>query len=253
MGGSYQGVTRSRSDGGFGGQPARSASNRLSVYSANGGGSSQGHSQEHGSPAYPQHLPPIPDHRLSGFAYYPNYPVQADAAYRPASPPQQRPRSASPTTQYTHEVAEHSRSNTLPHRLSSNGLALPAHLRADSYGPRPALGALQGVNGNDPSGSNSSSSSPSRGDTSESVPTTSTHLLQHSNSYGSATTATHSPYTLPQLDRLKVQRPAFERAASTESFVAPTQWLGAKIANADSASESGLESKEDLTEKLSDL
>lgn len=251
----YHGVSRSRSDGGFGGQPTRSTSNRLSVYSANGGGggSSHGHSQEYASPSsYPQNLPPIPDHRLSGFAYYPNiYPTAQSDGHRPASPPQQlRPRSTSPTSHYDVSTP-HSRSNTLSHRLSSNGLALPVHLRTESYGPRPSLEAIQGGGGNDPSTSTSSSSSPSRGDTSESVPTTSTHLLHHSNSYGSATT---SNYTIPQLDRLKLQRPAFDRAASTESFVAPTQWLGATIANADSASESGMESKEDLTtEKLRDL
>lgn len=248
----YHGVSRSRSDGGFGtGQPTRSTSNRLSVYSANGGGSSHGHSQEYTTPSYPQNLPPIPDHRLSGFAYYPNiYPTaQSAEGHRPASPPQQqRPRSTSPTSNMAYDVASHSRSNTLSHRLSSNGLALPTHLRTESYGPRPSLEAIQGGGGGDPSTSTSSSSSPSRGDTSESVPTTSTHLLHHSNSYGSAST---SNYTIPQLDRLKLQRPAFDRAASTESFVAPTQWLGATIANADSASESG--SKEDLTEKLHDL
>ncbi|GAA5979769.1 hypothetical protein JCM5350_002042 [Sporobolomyces pararoseus] len=249
----YQGVTRSRSDGGLGGgQPTRSHSNRLSVYSVNGGGSSQGHSQEHASPTYPQHLPAIPDHRLSGFSYYPNYPLAQPENYRPASPPQQRPRSASPTSPNHYDPSSHVRSNTLPHRLAATGLALPSHLRTDSHGSRPTLEAIQGGSRNpSASNSNSSSSSPSRGDTSESLPTTSTHALQHSNSYGSATT--NSPYSIPQLDRLKVQRPGFERAASTESFVAPVQWLGAKIANADSASESGLESKEDLTEKLHDL
>ncbi|GAA6016714.1 hypothetical protein JCM11491_000216 [Sporobolomyces phaffii] len=246
----YPGVSRSRSDGGIGPyQPTRSTSNRLSVYSGNGG-SSHGHSQEYASPSYPQHLPSIPDPRLSGFAYYPNYPTPSHAdGYRPASPPEQRPRSASPTASPQYDSPAQSRANTLSHRISSNGLALPAHLRNESHGSRPTLEAIQGA-GRDPSSSTSSSSSPSRGDTTESVPTTSTHLLQHSNSYGSATT---NAYSLPQLDRLKLQRPAFERAASTESFVAPVQWLGARVANGDSASESGLESREDLTEKLRDL
>ncbi|GAA5925117.1 uncharacterized protein JCM15063_004926 [Sporobolomyces koalae] len=238
----YAGVSRSRSDGGFAPQDARSVSNRISTYSGHAT-SSQGHSQEYATTAYPYHFSSIPDHRLSGLPYYPSYPNAQPEAYRPASP-QQRPRSASPTAERALDAPLHARSNTLPNRLSSKGLALPVHLRSESYGPRPTLEAIQG-----PFGSTSSSSSPSRGDTTESIPTssTSTQFPTHSESYGSASTV---PYSLPQLDRLKLQRPGFERAVSTESFVAPTQWLGATIANADSASESGMESKEDLHEKI---
>ncbi|GAA5989865.1 hypothetical protein JCM11641_001956 [Rhodosporidiobolus odoratus] len=52
---------------------------------------------------------------------------------------------------------------------------------------------------------------------------------------------------IPSIERLKTdegltvphsKRPAFGRAASSESFLAPMQWLGARIANADEASTS---------------
>ncbi|GAA5901772.1 hypothetical protein JCM5296_005402 [Sporobolomyces johnsonii] len=262
LGRAYSGIWRSPSNGAG---PTRSISNRLSVHSG-AGASSQGHSDGYSPASYNQPLPPVPDRRLSqisGYGYLQNYApphpeIYAEelGAYRSHSPPQ-RARSVSPTfpAGYESAIQQHA---PVSRRTSTQGLALPLRLRTESYGARSSLArpSLEVIQSSAKADSGTPLSDTSRGQTSDSISTISTSPLSsnpllHSNSYGSATTAATSlnPHlSSPQVDRLKLQRPNMDRTVSSDSFIVPQQWLGARIANADaeSASESGMESKEDL-------
>ncbi|BGP40160.1 hypothetical protein JCM10449v2_004118 [Rhodotorula kratochvilovae] len=148
----------------------------------------------------------------------------------------------------------------LARQRSLPGLAIPPHLH--SYGPRPPLEALQHVR------ASSSGGTPVRGRTDDSLSsgsgsgssplTPGSAGSSHAHSYSmpalthadsDATLATTSPATTlsssshdpkaaapavpahATLERLK--RPPLGRADSAESFLAPSQWLGARVVNAD--------------------
>ncbi|BGP16398.1 hypothetical protein JCM10213_004045 [Rhodosporidiobolus nylandii] len=249
--------------------PRRSMSNRVSLYSA----SSHSHDAQLGYPPhnpYNAPLPPVPDPRLSlHHGYFQNFPAPNDSyaeelaaiaaaggAHRSNSPPFfQRPRSASPP---------HSppRDQSVSRQPSIQGLALPAHLRSE-YGSRPPLEALQSDRTRE---SSSSTLYPSRAQTNDSMSSSSSPQSHNiglpsprSGTFGSGltppSTAAPSPAAqsspagpktaplaalpVPSIERLKAdnpqrpQRPGFNRNGSSESFIVPTQWLGARIANAD--------------------
>ncbi|KPV74636.1 uncharacterized protein RHOBADRAFT_53601 [Rhodotorula graminis WP1] len=185
------------------------------------------------------------------------------------SPPYERMRSTSKTAlQFDPSAYIPSPAHrVLARQRSLPGVAIPAHVRSASYaGPhsaRPSLGALQLQYGASGSGSSSgaSSASPSRGRTDDSLSSGSDSLSAkgRTQSYsmpvlGYAPSGAASPadaaasptkpravvaddkdlapkVALPTLERLK--RPAMGRADSTESLLVPSQFLGARIVNAD--------------------
>ncbi|GAA5821410.1 hypothetical protein JCM3770_003510 [Rhodotorula araucariae] len=156
---------------------------------------------------------------------------------------------------------------TLARQRSLPGLSIPAHLRSASYGPqRPQIDALQHArarsSGDAPvrartvnslsSGSRLASGSPlqtpssahsshapslsmpalTHADSDATLATTPSSI-SHSNSLKMAmVTAPAAPVPVhATLERLK--RPPLGRADSAESFLAPSQWLGARVVNAD--------------------
>ncbi|GAA6001295.1 hypothetical protein JCM10207_006595 [Rhodosporidiobolus poonsookiae] len=261
----YEGGEATSSEGAAAGValPRRTLSNRVSAYS----GSSHSH-DGHGSYGYsPQsytaNLPPVPDHRLS-YGYFQNFggphegyqeQLGHGAPYGPHSPPNfPRPRSASPPPL--------SSSPSVSRQPSIPGLAIPAHLRAESHGSRPSLGALQGGHARE---SSSSSSGALRGQTSDSFSSASSphsitsplHSRPGTSGSGLTPPSTAPPSgpstpaaekapplpALPSIERLKAaegspsllypKRPDMSRAASSDSFLVPSQFLGARVVNAD--------------------
>ncbi|GJN90582.1 hypothetical protein Rhopal_003594-T1 [Rhodotorula paludigena] len=254
----------------------RSLSKRVSVYSQ----SSHSH-ETHAPRAPPIPLPPvpIPDHRLSQLSQYGYYQPFAPLPYgdapvaRYGSPPPganpqpmfEHARSTSPPPVPLAPLPAHSpvsRQRSLP------GLAIPAHVRAESYGPRPSLEVLQTGQRGPTSGSPSAAPSRARTNESFNTATTTPHslsmpALSPSDSVSTLATpplATPSPAAappcflrgaplphqdtsekpllpvVPSLERLKAPRPAFGRTDSADSVLHPSQWLGARIANADDGS-----------------
>ncbi|GAA5850387.1 hypothetical protein JCM8547_001857 [Rhodosporidiobolus lusitaniae] len=304
--------------GAGGAGPRRSMSNRVSAYS----GSSEGHGGYGGSNGYSpqsalnQPLPPMPDHRLSlQYGYFQNFaapPSSAHAAeyfreelagggmYRPHSPQEfQRPRSASPPLlpaqpndypPYQQQQQQH-----LTRQPSIPGLAIPSHLRSESYGSRPTLEAIQHGRTRESSSTSTSTAGPSRGRTNESL-SSSSSPQSHTQSLPSTSRPSSSRYptppstaaptppvtpsafdtlsgkscptptpplpVMPYIERLRAteasygsspyglaapKRPPMDRAASSDSFIAIPQFLGARIANMD-AEQASLSATTDVTD-----
>ncbi|BGP24864.1 hypothetical protein JCM10295v2_003784 [Rhodotorula toruloides] len=163
-------------------------------------------------------------------------------------PPIARPKSASPPTLQL----QHSPYPTVSRQRSLPGLQghLPIHMRSASLGGRPTLGAIQARRPSTHSRTVTSDSmstistpqshymSPLTSSASEStlistLPSTPSTSLAHDKS---ALLPTPSHPVLPNIERLRVEhpkRPSMDRNTSSDSIFLPSQWLGARVVNAD--------------------
>uniref|UniRef100_A0A0K3CKC2 electron-transferring-flavoprotein dehydrogenase n=2 Tax=Rhodotorula toruloides TaxID=5286 RepID=A0A0K3CKC2_RHOTO len=157
-----------------------------------------------------------------------------------------RPKSASPPT------VQHSPYPTVSRQRSLPGLQghLPIHMRSASLSGRPTLGAIQ-------AGRPSTHSRTVTSDSMSTISTPQSHYMPALTSSASESTLVSTipstPSTshahdkssllptpplpvLPNIERLKVEhpkRPSMDRNVSSDSIFHPSQWLGARVVNAD--------------------
>lgn len=204
-----------------------------------------------------QVLPPMQYSSFQSFSPPPQSYVDEPATYASRSPPLPqapipaiaRPRSASPP------IVQHSPYPTVSRQRSLPGLQghLPVHLRSASLGGRPTLGAIQ-------AGRPATHSRTVTSDSMTTVSTPQSHYMPPLTSSASESTLVSTlpptPSTslahdksallptpplpvLPTIERLKVdhpKRPSIDRNASSDSIFHPSQWLGARVVNADDRS-----------------
>ncbi|KAJ8294175.1 putative electron transfer flavoprotein-ubiquinone oxidoreductase, mitochondrial [Rhodotorula toruloides] len=180
--------------------------------------------------------------------------IDEPASYASRSPPLPqapvpaiaRPKSASPP------IVQHSPYPTVSRQRSLPGLQghLPIHMRSASLGGRPTLSAIQ-------AGRPSTHSRTVTSDSMSTVSTPQSHYMPALTSSASESTlvstipstpstslahdkssflATPPLPVLPNIERLKVEhpkRPSMDRNVSSDSIFHPSQWLGARVVNAD--------------------
>ncbi|BGO91601.1 hypothetical protein NBRC10512_008048 [Rhodotorula toruloides] len=180
--------------------------------------------------------------------------IDEPASYASRSPPLPqapvpaiaRPKSASPP------IVQHSPYPTVSRQSSLPGLQghLPIHMRSASLGGRPTLSAIQ-------AGRPSTHSRTVTSDSMSTVSTPQSHYMPALTSSASESTlvstipstpstslahdkssflATPPLPVLPNIERLKVEhpkRPSMDRNVSSDSIFHPSQWLGARVVNAD--------------------